>query len=412
MNAQRSLRGLGRAFFFTAFTACVSACAPQRGEAYEKSLASAQRANHAGRYEEAAASFDEAAKTAKVARDGVYARYLAATARARAGDVARAATEFRTLADANPPNDYSAEAAYQVALLTLANDAARGEAELDAVVLRFPRHAVARLAVGRLLRRDVDAGGPEKALARLDRFAGEVKPSDPKKPGVEEKIAYERARTLLRLERTAAARDAFVDVSTRWPYPHGVYFDDALFRASELDEKLGEPQKAIEHLEDLVARRESSVVIGSYERPRYTPAMLRIADIYETKLHDREKARATLRRFYKDFTRSVMRDDALWHEAELWKKDGDERTACSRLETLVDEFPDSRYVPCASLRCPSIARPKESKAPKECRSYIDRGYWAGGLRESQEGQEEPEAAPDASPASTGAASTNESGSAP
>ena len=65
-----------------------------------------------------------------------------------------------------------------------------------------------------------------------------------------------------------------------------------------------------------------------------------------------------------------MRDDALWREAELWRKDGDTSTACDRLATLASDFPDSRYVPCTSLRCPSVKRPAKSKAPATCHEYL------------------------------------------
>jgi hypothetical protein len=98
--------------------ACASvACAPNRGEAFEKSLAAARQAYHDGRFDRAALAFDEAARTAKIPRDGVYARYEAALARARSGDVARASQELHALADAKPPTEYSAAAAYKAAEL-------------------------------------------------------------------------------------------------------------------------------------------------------------------------------------------------------------------------------------------------------------------------------------------------------
>ena len=94
------------------------------------------------------------------------------------------------------------------------------------------------------------------------------------------------------------------------------------------------------------------------------------AKIYEEKLNDRPKARETLHRLYTQFSTSTMRDDALWREAELWRKDGDTGTACDRLATLTSDFPDSRYVPCTSLRCPSVKRPAKSKAPATCHEYL------------------------------------------
>lgn len=363
-----------------AVLALVPACGgPNRGDAYLQSLAEARRDHHDGRFDPAAVKFDEAAKTAKIPRDAVYARYEAALARARAGDVARAATELRAIATAKPANAYSAQAAFKAAELARLSDEAAGVRELEAVVTDFPESGVAQVALGLVLRHD-DETSPDAALARLDALALRVKGAK-----VEEKVLYERAKRLDALGRTPAARDAFVDVAAKFPYPFGGLHDDALYRASDMEAKLGHPQQAIALLEKLLSERETSSFMGSYERPRYLPAILRIAQIYENQLDDRAMARATLHRVYADFTTSTMRDDALWREAELWRKDGDAKTACSRLETLTDDFPDSRYVPCASLRCPSIKRGAKSKAPVTCHEYL--------LRET--GTPKPEADPGA-----------------
>jgi outer membrane protein assembly factor BamD (BamD/ComL family) len=144
-----------------------------------------------------------------------------------------------------------------------------------------------------------------------------------------------------------------------------------------MEEKLGHDREAIAILERLLAQREKSTMMGSYERPRYVPALLRIVKIYEAKLNDRAKAREALHRLYSDFQTSTLRDDALWREAELWRKDGDASTACSRLSTLASDFPDSKYVPCAIERCPSISRPSKSKAPKTCHGYLTRESGTG-----------------------------------
>ena len=343
-----------------------AACAPNRGAAYEKAIAEARRAIHAGRFDTAADRFDEAARSAKVPRDAVFARYEAALARARSGDVARASRELRAIADAKPPNAYSAQAAFKAADLAYKSDPAVGYAELEAVAVRWPETGVAKSALTRILRHD-DESGAAKTLAHLDALAPKVA-----KAALEEDVTYERAKRIAELGRSEEARNAFVDVADRWPYPGGNYFDDALYRASEMEEKVGRYKEAIGHLERLLSFREESVTIGSYERPRYIPAMLRIAKLYEERLGDRKRARETLHRLYADFKTSTLRDDALWREAELWEKDGDKDTACERLATLANDFPDSRYVPCAVERCSSIKRPSKSKAPKTCRAYLTR----------------------------------------
>jgi outer membrane protein assembly factor BamD (BamD/ComL family) len=341
----------------------LAACAPNRGAAYERSLADARRANHDGRFDAAAAKFEEASKNAKVPRDAVFMRYEAALAWARAGDVARAASELRAIATAKPPNGYSAQAAFKAAELARANDEAAGLRDLEGVVVDFPDVGVAQVALGTLLEHD-DKAGPEVGLAHLERIAPRVQGK-----WVEERVFYERAKRIAALGRTEAARDAFLEVAKKWPYPLGSYNDDALFRAAEMEEKLGRPQDAITHLERLLSQREVASFMGSYERPRYLKAILKIVEIHE-KAGDRAKARVALHRVYADFTTSTVRDDALWREAALWRKDGDASTACDRLSTLAGDFPDSRYVPCAALQCPSIKRPSKSKAPTTCHAYL------------------------------------------
>lgn len=345
----------------------LGACAPNRGDEYTKSLAEARRAYTAGRFAEAASKYEQASKQAKVPRDAVYMRYEAALARARAGDVARAASELRAIATAKPPNAYSAQAAFKVADLAIDSDPAAGHGALAAIPVEFPDSGVAQVAVVRVARWDDQHGGPAKAIERLEAMLPKVKGRI-----VEQTVAYERAKRLAVLDRHEEARDAFLDIARRWPYPFGSFFDDALYRASEMEEKLGRPREAIAHLENLLSHREVSSFMGSYERPRYIPAILRIAKLYEEKLNDRGKAREALHRLYADFKTSTLRDDALWREAELWRKDGDTGKMCDRLDTLASEFPDSRYVPCAIEKCPSIKRSSKSKAPKTCHAYLTR----------------------------------------
>lgn len=338
------------------------ACAPNRGAAYEKAVAEARASYGAGRFDVAAQRWDEAARTAKVPRDAVYARYEAALARVRAGDVAGGAEALRKIAEEN--NDYSAEAAYKAAVIALEVEPARGYRDLEAMALRWPDSPSARVALMRLLRHD-DETGATQAIARLDAFAPKVQGK-----ALEMDVAYERAKRLEVMGRHEQARDAFLGVAAAWPYPKGNYFDDALFRAAEIEENLKRPKEAIALLERLLSYREMSVTIGSYERPRYLPAILKMAAIYEDQLHDRGKARDTYHRLYTEFKTSTLRDDALWREADLWAKDGENDKACDRLDTLVSDIPDSRYVPCAVDKCKDIKRPKDSKAPKSCHAYL------------------------------------------
>ena len=185
-------------------------------------------------------------------------------------------------------------------------------------------------------------------------------------------IAYSRAAAHEADNDLAGARDRYVAVATQWPYPAGDLWDDAWWHASLLDEKLGNPHAAIDDLEAMLAHHETALLSGSYQRPRYTPAAWRVAELWRDQLHDRVRARDAFHRLYSEMTTSILRDDALWQEALLWGEEGDTGTACERLETLADQFPDSRYVPCAAQRCPRITRASGSKAPRTCRASIER----------------------------------------
>jgi TolA-binding protein len=172
------------------------------------------------------------------------------------------------------------------------------------------------------------------------------------------------------LGQTAEARDAFVAVADRWRYPFGALWDDALWCASELDEKLGRYPEAIADLERMLKERETTTLMGSYIRPRMSPALLRIGALYAGRLHDHAKAREAFHRLYTDFTTSPLRPAALWREARLWAADGDASKACDRLATLVHDYPDGRYVPCATEQCKDVKRPEKSKAPTSCHPYL------------------------------------------
>jgi tetratricopeptide (TPR) repeat protein len=227
---------------------------------------------------------------------------------------------------------------------------------------------LARPALGHVLRAHE---GDDSPAARAKGYAllGELGAKVPAETDVGQKIAYERAA---RTEPREARVRAYVALADAFPYPRGSYWDDSLFAAATLENDAGRPNEAIVLLRRIVAERETSDVVGSYQRPKLTPSMRLIARIQAEKLHDREAARKTLHELYASYTTSLERDDALWEIAKLHREDKHEDEACATLETLVSTFPDSRYVPCASAVCPRVSRPAKSRAPTSCRGYLAR----------------------------------------
>jgi len=282
----------------------------------------------------------------------------------RAGNVRDAVARLDEVAAGASEN--AAEAAYQAASARIeGGDADRGWRDMEQVVVRYPSHGIAHAALRRVVAHKDEAS----KRAGLDWLRGVAKgPLGSSEVG--ELISYEIATHLAALDDFAGAHDQFLATAERWKYPYGALWDDSLWNAMEMDKKLGRPAHGIPHLEAMLGERETTSLVGSYQRPRMSPALFRMGLIYARDLHDREKARGAFHRLYTDFTTSKLRPDALWFEAALWAEDGDTKTQCARLETLANDFPDSRYVPCAIDKCPSIKRSEKSKAPKTCHPYL------------------------------------------
>ncbi len=344
-------------------------CGGSAPRAYPRAFAEAERAETAGRFAEASAGYDRAAKDAPNAREKAHAEYAAATTLARAGDIAGATTRLERIAYATPPTEHSGRALYDLARLRVAHgDEERGYADFERLVFTFSNDGLARPALRHVLAHKDGTLGAKATSAWLEDAEKKLAGSE-----LEETCAYQLASRAQAAGDDEAAHASYLRIADKWPYPRGRTWDDSLYRAAEIDVKRGKPAEAIEHLERMLDEREESSLMGTYQRPRFTPALLFVAAIYRDKLNDHDRARAAFHRLYADFTTSPFRDDALWEEAKLFRQDGDTSSACSRAASLVSDFPDSRYVPCAVEDCPSVKRPAKSRAPKTCPAYVRKG---------------------------------------
>lgn len=358
-------------------TMTLTACAPTLGEAYERSFAAGQRAYHAGRYEEAAKEYARAAENASRVKDRDEALFQVARMHEKSGAYAEAREAYERITKVSPDGPRVARAAYDMALLEVDHgDVERGYLMLFEATYTYPRHGSARRAVHRLIEHQRELGGDQAALDWLDGPGKKLRGSD-----LDQQLDYERAMTLDQLGRTAEARDLFLKTAKEHPYPLGGLTDDALWQASLAEEKLGRYDAAIAHLRMLLEAREASRLTGSYERPRYSPAQMRIAELYRDKLHDHRAARREFHMVYAQHPTSTFRDDALWAEAVLAHQDGDTSEACSLFATLRSELGDSRYARCGQLVCASV---KPDPKQRSCGSYIERQM------RGEKGEEEPE----------------------
>jgi TolA-binding protein len=338
----------------------LSSCAPALPAAYVRARGDAEAEYGHGAFAAAAESWLSAASAARDSNDRSEARYRAATSFERAGRLVDARALYDVLAQGQ--SERAARATFALAVLRLrAGDRAGGYAALDLAIHRYPASGVAGPALNRYFAALAEGGGDRAVLAYIDRSEPLLDRSE-----LAEQLLYERARRLYALDAWSEARTAYLTVANRFPYPHGAYWDDALFYGAECELRLAHPERAIELLTRMLDARETAHLSGSYERPRFASAAYRIAEVYRDQLSDEARARTAFHRVFTDFPNSTLRDDALWQESLLaWRSS--ESSACAPLSLLLRDLPDSRYAACVTEICPKL--PGKSGA---CHAYIQR----------------------------------------
>jgi tetratricopeptide (TPR) repeat protein len=232
---------------------------------------------------------------------------------------------------------------------------------LQRAVHEHPDSGLAPHALRQYLRWLQQREGTASVLSYLDQTLAQVRSEE-----LTEHLHYAYAGALADLGRTRAARDRYLYVAKRFPYPHGALWDDALWHASHLEEKLGRYRAAIRHLKRMLAEREPPSAPGTYQRPRYAESQFRIAVLYRDQLHDLDAAYREFWRVYRDHADSRLRDDALWEAALAARARGKRAHTCAALERLLLDFPDSRYTPCLHWLCARLRH----DADRSCRSYL------------------------------------------
>ena len=340
----------------------LAACAASLPARYQRARAAAERAYAHGRYDEAARHWLEAADAAERRYDRHEARYRAAASFRRGRRYSEAQALYTALAREASTGERSARVEFDTATLAIdRGDVDRGYALLEQAIVRHPESGLARAAVARY----ADWLREERGMTAVFDWIG-AKERVLANSELAESLSYLRATELERNGQLEAARDAYLKTAERFPYPRGDHWDDALFHASLLEEKLGRYQPAIDHLRRMLAEREPSHLQGSYQRPRFAPAQFRIAELYRDRLDDPLSARREFHRVFSEHDTSVLRDDALWNEALLAARAGDRAATCQLAGLIVRELPASRYVACAPALCPAVTAP----AGARCRPYI------------------------------------------
>lgn len=334
---------------------------PDYGDAFLEPYRAAQRAKNAGRYEEAARLYLDAAAGARRVkdRDEAYFNRALMYERLERWDEARAV--YDKLIRVSPRGPRTGRAAFEHATSHIDHgDADVGYKELVRAIERFPNHGGAPYAIRRFIMHTSDTDGEAAVRLQLERWLEKLG-----KTMLEQQLKYEMGGSFERSGALDQAHEWLSRAAREHPYPKGNLTDDALWRAAEVAEAMKNHRLALTDLEELLSVREESALGFSYERPRFPQAQMRIAELYRDEVKDLARARTEFRHMFERHATSILADDAMWQAALLARKQGDADEMCDLAKALPKRYPDSRYRKCVHELC--AAAPQ---GDRPCPPYI------------------------------------------
>lgn len=341
----------------------LSACAGNKS-AYQQQAAAAMAAYEQGDYEGAADHWSRAREVSESARDRDEATYRAAMSLRRAGREDDARTLLLSLATKDRGTRTS-RAAFDLAFFEIkGGNEDEGQRMLRQALERFPDAGVARDALRRHRAYLVERHGAGEADRQLKELATRVSGTE-----LESTACFERAKLLYESGRLEEALSEFQHVAKAFPYPNGVYWDDAMLSAARVEHELAREEAAERRLMTMLERRESAALTGSYERG-YDKAYFLLAEVRLSRGQWRAARDAWLE-LANEVPGSRLSDDALWAAAVTSSAHGDTEGACNVASRLKERKPESRFVPCLFLVC------ENQSSPRECNDYIEREFRRG-----------------------------------
>jgi tetratricopeptide (TPR) repeat protein len=326
---------------------------------YTRERALAEGAYAKGDFAGSAEHWSRARARAENAHDASEADFRRAATLERAGDLDGAAAAY--LAIERSSSERADRAAFARAELALhRGDTQTGYDLLRSAFLRFPNSGMARRAARTIIARTAETRGEPAALAEAKALAERLRGTE-----LEETLWWEHATRLEQAGEGEKALSAYLELARRFPYPRGVYWDDALLAAARRELELGRPARAVAHLERLLRERENARISGSYERKSFAEARFLIAEIARDRLRDPARARAEFRRVFVDHPTTRLGDDALFEAALISVAGRDERGACETARLIMDRAAESRYARCGHELCSALP----GRAGRPCPGY-------------------------------------------
>jgi len=313
---------------------CPPTLSRPHSEEHLDALATGERHTHHGRHDEAAESFDDAARTADRRVDRDEALYRASRSLRRDGHFVEAVARLDEIAATEPPSRRTARAIHDASRIRLRelDQRAAARAGFERVVRQHSDEGPAAHSL-RLWLEDVEeVDGADAALALTRSLYADLHATDLG----DDLLAFQH-ELLLEAGDRQGARAALERIVRDHPYPQGHRWDDAIVRLAEMDEEDGDLPAAIARLEAMLQRAETTTIVGSYTLPAFPVAALRIARLHR-ELGETDDAESAFWRVYRQFDDSILRDDALVELAEMRWDEGEREDACELFARVLEEF--------------------------------------------------------------------------
>ncbi|HTJ42458.1 MAG TPA: tetratricopeptide repeat protein [Kofleriaceae bacterium] len=326
-------------------------------------LARAERAERAGRTDEALAQYRAAQKTCTGIKGERRRREICGQAlvgeaslladSGRTDEAIRAFAAIPERAGGDPPP--SAQGLFRAGQLALERAEAKTPPDdrevaqawnlLWRTVTEYPDEAFAGDAIELLVRdgRGRDARALYDELGKLGGALDDTKVADNLLWAMADLAEHE-------LHDPAAARALYDRIDE--DHKDSGLRDDAYWRAANLSRAIGDPQGAVTRLRTFLATREVAFGAGSYFSIWLDDAQLLLGQILRDDLHDNAGAATAFRQLPELYPASILRDDALIELAETLAASGDAKGACDALAKLKHDWPDSKFL---TERAPAVA---------------------------------------------------------
>lgn len=311
--------------------------------AWTDRVLAAERTLSEGRHAKARAEFEALERSALSRADRVHAQLRQAESLRRDGRFGAAEALLRGVVRGSKGLDREqvAKLRYQLARVVL--DAGRrsdGEAQLRELVLRLPDTIYAHRAFiylrGALRQRD------KGRYAEWCRTMYRERPDS----ALADNLIYEAARVFYERATPEGDRKAarlYRKILERWGFSTSPVWDDAIWELSLVHHRAGRYLDEIDLLRKLLATREFTTWIGSYEITNYKHALMRIGRVYFEDLRDYAAAVAVFRDFPGRFPLSRYKDDALWWLGHALTRAGKPAAGKAAHARLLKEYPESKY---------------------------------------------------------------------